>query len=102
MKYTLYYQPQTASNQKIAVATSDSLLELCKIKYMTFHNRMGFPYIVETANANKKDAFLYGGGCLPIVEYTELVRFVDRVNAGSYYTSYDYSQRVRALLNGRK
>lgn len=103
MKYTLYYQPKTASNRKIAVATSDSLLKICKIKEMTFHNNSkGYMYITETAKANDKDAFLYGPGCLFYDEYAEFLKFANNVNEGKYYTSYDYSQRVRALLNGRK
>lgn len=97
MKYTLYYEPSTASYRKFAVATSDSLLKLCKIKYMTFRNLKGFPYIVETARADDKDAFLYGAGCLFEYEYAEFVQFANKVDESKYYNSYDYSQRVREL-----
>lgn len=102
MKYTLYYQPLTASDRKIAVVTSDSLLKLCKIQKMTFyHHGKGHTYIVETASANDKDAYLYGAGLLFDDEYDEFLRFVKKVDKGKCYASYDYSQRVRALLNGR-
>ena len=98
MKYTLYCSPQAASDRKIAVATSGSCLKLFKIRYMTFHNRKDyFAYIIETANAGDKYAFQYSVRCLPGWDYVELIRFIDNVDAGKYYASYDYSQRVRKL-----
>ena len=93
MKYTLYYQPP-ASDRKIAVATSDSCLKLFKIRYMTFHNRKGFAYIAETANADDKYAFQCSVRGLPGWSYVELIRFIDAVDAGKYYASYDYSSRI--------
>lgn len=95
--YTLYYQPQAASYRKFAIATSDSLLKLCKIECMTFRDCEGFPFIVETAKADDKDAFRYGAGCLFEYEHAEFVQFANKVNEGKYYNSYDYSQRVREL-----
>lgn len=88
MEYTLYYQ--LASGRSIAVATSDSLLKLCKIKYMTFHGRKGFPFIVKSADGPSADSINYGAGCLD-----ELIRFMNKVDSGKYYSSYDYRQRVR-------
>lgn len=99
--YTLYYQPQTSSDCVIAVATSDSLLKLCKIKHATFHNCKGFPYIIRTEYFGDKDAFNYGLGCLLVPEYDNFMRFSDKVDKGKYYASYDYSQRVVASLHGR-
>lgn len=93
MEYTLYYQ--LASGRSIAVATSDSLLKLCKIKYMTFHGRKGFPFIVKSADGPSADSFNYGAGCLFGSIYDELIRFMNNVDAGKYYASYDYRQRVR-------
>lgn len=95
--YTLYYQPQASSDRTIAVTTSNSLLKLCKIKYATFRNCMGFPYIIRTADFGDKDAFNYGLGSLLVPEYDDFMRFSDKVDKGKYYASYDYSQRVRAL-----
>lgn len=99
--YTLYYQQRTSSDRIIAVATSDSLLQLCKIKYATFHNRKGFPYIIRTEAFGDKDAFNYGPGCLFVPEYDDFMRFCDKVDAGKYYKTYNYIQRVRELLNRR-
>ena len=99
--YTLYYQPKTSVNRVIAVASSDSILKLLKIKYMTFHHRMGFPYIIRTEYFGNKDAFQYGLWCLLVPEYDDFIRFIDKVDKGKYYKTYDYSQRVRELLNRR-
>ena len=99
--YTLYYQPKTAVDRVISVATSDSLLKLCKINYATFHNRKGFSYIIRTEDFGDKDAFQYGLGCLFEYEYDKFIRFSDNVDEGKYYNTYDYSQRVRELLNRR-
>lgn len=93
MEYTLYYQ--MPYGHTVAVATSDSLLKLCKIKYMTFHNRKGVPFIVKSADGPSADSFYYGAGCLFGSVYDELIRFMDNVDDGKYYASYDYSQRVR-------
>lgn len=93
MEYTLYYQP--AHGHTVAVATSDSLLKLSKIKYMTFHNRKGFAFIGKSAEGPSADSFNYGAGCLLGSIYDELIRFMNNVDAGKYYASYDYSQRVR-------
>lgn len=99
--YTLYYQPMTSSDHVIAVATSNSLLKLIKIEYMTFHNRKGFPYIIRTEDFSYKDAFKYGAGCLFVPELDDFNRFVANVDAGKDYKTYNYSQRVRELLNRR-
>lgn len=99
--YTLYYQPKTAVDRVIAVATSDSLLKLLKIEYATFNNRKGFPYIIRTEDFGDKDAFQYGLGCLLVPEYDEFTRFSDKVDKGKYYKTYNYIQRVRELLNRR-
>lgn len=98
MKYTLYYQPP-ASGRKIAVVTSDSLLKLCKIKYMTFtaYKREGFPFIAETGQQNNENSFCYGPWCLFDYERDEFIRFMVNVSAGRYCKTYDYSQRVRSL-----
>ena len=93
MKYTLYYQ--MAYGHTVAVATSDSLLKLCKIKAMTFHGRKGFPYIIETAREGHVDNFAYDEERLCGDAYDELLRFKENIAAGKYYASYDYSQRVR-------
>lgn len=99
--YTLYYQPQASSDRIIVVASSNSLLKLVKIKYATFHNCKGFPYIIRTEDFGDKDAFQYGLGCLLVPEYDDFIRFIDKVYKGKYYKTYDYSQRVRELLNRR-
>lgn len=99
--YTLYYQPQSSSNRVIAVATSDSLLKLNKINYATFHNCKGFTYIIRTEDFGDKYAFNYGAGCLLTPELDDFNRFVDNVDAGKDYKTYNYSQRVRELLNRR-
>ena len=101
MYYTLYYQPQTSINRIIAVATSDSLIKLLKIKYATFHNRKGVPYIIRTEDYGDKDAFQYGLGCLLGSEYDDFMQFSDKVDKGKYYKTYNYIQRVRELLNRR-
>lgn len=101
MYYTLYYQPQASSDHVIAVASSDSLLKLVKIKYATFYNRKGFPYIIRTEDFGDKDTFNYGLGCLLVPEYDDFMRFSDKVDAGKYYKTYNYIQRVRELLNRR-
>lgn len=93
MEFTLYYQ--MACGYTVIVATSDSLLKLCKIKYMTFHNRKGFPYIVKSTKGPSADSLNYGGECLFGANHEELIRFINNVDAGKYYASYDYSQRVR-------
>ena len=98
-RYTLYYQPQASSDRTIAVATSDSLLKLCKIKRMTFRNYNGFPYIIKTEDFGNIYAFIYGVTSLFDYEFNEIMRFNDKVNRGKYYMTYDYSQRVRKLLN---
>ena len=54
--YTLYYQPKASVNRVIAVASSNSLLKLLKIKYMTFRSCKGFPYIIRTEDFGYKDA----------------------------------------------
>lgn len=92
MKFTLYYQ--MPGGHTVVIATSNSLLKLCKIKEMTFHGRKGFPYIIETARAGHCDCFSYGAGSLYGDAYTELMRFSDNVAAGKYYASYDYSKRL--------
>ena len=97
--YTLYYQPLLSSNSVIAVASSDSLLKLIKIKYATFQNCKGFPYIIRTEDFGYKDAFKYGAGCLFVPELDYFKRFVAKVDAGKDYKTYNYSQRVRQLLN---
>lgn len=97
--YTLYYQPKTAVDRVIIVATSDSLLKLVKIEYATFHNRKGFSYIIRTGDFGDKDAFQYGSGCLLVPEYEDFMRFSVKVDDGKYYKTYNYSQRVRELLN---
>ena len=77
------------------------MIKLLKIKYATFHNRKGVPYIIRTEDFGDKDAFIYGLGCLLVPEYDDFIRFSDKVDAGKYYRSYDYNQRVRELLNRR-
>ena len=96
--YTLCYQPQTSINRIIAVSTSDSLIKLIKIKYATFHNSKGFSYIIRTADLGNKDAFLYGLGCLHVTEIYDFMRFVEKVDKGKYYKTYNYTQRVRELV----
>lgn len=102
MKYTLYYQPQTASDRKIAVATSDSLIKLLKIEKMTFNHAEGCYYILRTEEMNNRYRFYYGTGHLSRAGRADLMKFKDAVDGGKYFKSYDYRQRVRALLNGRK
>ena len=99
--YTLYYEPHAAIRRTIAVATSDSILKLLKIKYMTFHNRKGFSYIIRTEDFGYKDAFNYGLGCLLVPEHEDFMRFSAKIDNGKYYKTYDYIQRVRELLNRR-
>lgn len=99
--YTLYYHPKAAVDRVIAVASSDSILKLLKIKYMTFHHLTGFPYIIRTEDFGDKDAFQYGLGCLLVPEYDDFIRFSEKVDEGKYYKTYNYSQRVRELLNRR-
>lgn len=101
MYYTLYYQPQTSSDRTIAVATSNSLIKLIKIKYATFRNCKGFPYIIRSEDFGYKDAFQYDLGCLFVPELDDFKRFVAKVDAGKDYKTYNYSQRVRELLNRR-
>ena len=99
--YTLYYQPFTSSNRVITVVSSDSLLNLLKIKYVTFRKCIGFPYIIRTEDVGYKDAFQYGLGCLSVPEYDDFMRFSDKVDNGKDYKTYNYNQRVRKLLNRR-
>lgn len=88
--YTLYYQ-LPSSGRRIAVATSKSLIKLCKIQATTFYNRK-----CDTSFIMQKG----GNTCclLTDCEYEKLRRFND---SGKYYKSYDYAQRVRELLNRR-
>lgn len=83
--YTLYYRPNTSVDRFIAVATSKSLLKLCKIQVTTFYNRK-----YDTSFIMQKG----GNTCclLTDCEYEKLRRFTD---SGKYYKSYDYAQRVR-------
>lgn len=100
--YTLYYQPKTSVNRVIAVASSNSLLKLLKIEYMTFRNRKGFSYIIRTEDFGYKDAFKYDTGCLFVPELDNFKRFIANVDAGKDYKTYNYIQRVRELLNRRE
>lgn len=97
MLYTLYYQ--TERRGIVEVATSDSLLKLLKIEKMTFHHAKGFPYITETSEAGSRDAFSYGAGCLSANGHADFIKFNEAVDGGKYYKTYDYSQRVRQVLN---
>lgn len=99
--YTLYYQPKTSGDYVIAVASSNSLLKLLKIEYMTFRSRKGFPYIIRTEDFGYKDAFKYGTGCLFVPELDNFNRFAAKVDAGRDYKTYNYIQHVRKLLNRR-
>lgn len=99
--YTLYYQPQTSSNRVIAVASSNSLLKLCKIRKMTFRIGNGHFCIVETKDADDELAFTYDEGWLFDYEREDFNRFSAKVDNGKYYKTYDYIQRVRELLNRR-
>ena len=99
MLYTLYYQKSYGDT--VVVTRSDSLLKLLKIKKMSFHHSKGFSYIVKTANKDDIDAFSYGAGCLSCNSHVEYMRFCEAVDGGKYFKSYDYSQRVRELLNRR-
>ena len=101
MSYTLYYQQNYRNTVALAVAKSDSLLKLLKIKKMTFRHAKGFSYVIETSEAGNIDAFSYGAGCLGANSYADFMKFNDAVDGGKYFKSYDYSQRVRELLNRR-
>lgn len=94
MLYTLYYQHECRN--KVAVATSDSLLKLLKIEKMTFHHAKGFSYIIKTSDVGNADAFSYGAGCLSSDSHADFIKFNEAVDGGKYFKSYDYSQRVRA------
>lgn len=97
MLYTLYYKTERRSI--VEVATSDSLLKLLKIEKMTFHRAKGFSYITKTSEAGNMDAFSYGAGCLSANSHADFIKFNEAVDGGKYYKTYDYSQRVRQLLN---
>ena len=93
MKYTLRFE--TTRNRKITVASSDSLLKLCKIRKMTFRKGNGYLHIVETIDAHDELAFTYDEGWLFDYELEDFNRFKNKVDNGHYYKSYDYSKRIR-------
>ena len=91
MLYTLYYQKSYGDT--VVIARSKSLLKLLMIKAVTFGFNSRAFVASGTDQFNKFD--LIGD---------ERFRFNDfemKVNSGRYFATYDYSQRVRELLNRR-
>lgn len=89
MLYTLYYQKRYGDT--VVIARSKSLLKLLKIKAVTF----GFDSraFVESGTDQFNKFDLIGD------EWFNFNDFETKVNAGRYFATYDYSQRVRQLLN---
>ena len=93
MKYTL--RLELSNGRKIAVASSNSLLKLCKIRKMTFSNGGPRFCIIETADKDDEFAFTYDEGCLFSDELEDFNRFKNKVDNGRYFPTYDYRQRAR-------
>ena len=91
MLYNLYYQKRYGDT--VIIASSKSLLKLLKIKAVTFGFDSRAFVAVGRDQFNKFD--LIGDERLCFND------FEMKVNAGCYFSTYDYSQRVRELLNRR-
>lgn len=87
--YTLYYQKRNGDT--VVIARSKSLLKLLKIKAVTYGLNSRAFVSSGTDKFNKID--------LTVDELFSFNDFEMKVNAGRYFPSYDYSQRVRQLLN---
>ena len=93
MLYSLYYEKY--SGRTVVVARSTSLLKLLKIKEVSFLEGCPRAYITTNGREefNKFD-----------LSADERVRYSDfemKAQAGRYFPTYDYSQRVIELLNRR-
>ena len=91
MLYTLYYQKRYGDT--VVITRSKSLLKLLKIKLVTFGFDTRAFIAVGREQFNKFDLI-----CDERFSFND---FEMKVNAGRYFPAYDYSQRVRELLNRR-
>ena len=85
MLYTLYYQKRYGDT--VVITRSKSLLELLKIKLVTYGWDTRAFIAVGCEQFNKFD--LIGD------EWLSFNDFEMEVNAGRYFASYDYSKRTR-------
>ena len=90
MLYTLYYQKRYGDT--VVIARSKSLLKLLKIKAVT-HGFNSRAFI-----ASGTGQFFYKFDLIGD-EWFSFNDFEMKVNSGRYFPTYDYSQRVRQLLN---
>ena len=91
MLYSLYYQKRYGDT--VVITRSKSLLKLLKIKLVTYGFDTRAFIAVGREEFNKFD--LIGD------ELFSFNDFEKEVNAGRYFATYDYRQRVRELLNRR-
>ena len=91
MLYTLYYQKRYGDT--VVIARSKSLLRLLKIKAVTFGSDSRAFVSVGREQFNKFDLIGDERFCFNDFEI--------KVNSGCYFATYNYSQRVRELLNRR-
>lgn len=85
MLYTLYYQKRYGDT--VVITRSKSLLKLLKIKLVTYGSDTRAFIAVGREQFNKFD--------LIDAERFSFNDFEMKVNAGHYFVTYDYSQRVR-------
>lgn len=86
--YKLFYDKRSGVTVQLA---KGSLLKLIKIKAVTCKGLSGKSYILKDYDMHELH---YCEDDLPKNERDKVRRFIDKVNSGVYYATYDYSARI--------
>ena len=87
----MYYLRNTGNNALLA--TSENLLRLLKIRFMTEHGKC-LAYELEIRSSSD---FVYDVMDLGASDFFDFSHFCDRVRGGKRYKSYDYSRKLYQL-----